>query len=99
MIPFLSIRRIRWLFASEKYTFPAESNAMPAGSSSFAATAGPPSPEYPQTPVPAITDSFLSGLKRTIRHPPPVGDWNMGLSDGTDARSDTYRLPLESNAM
>ena len=48
----LSIRRIRWLNVSVRYTLPCRSNARSNGWLSWAAIAGPPSPRSPAIPGP-----------------------------------------------
>ncbi len=53
MVPEVSTLRMTWLKKSAMKRFPAPSTSRSMGLSSLAAVAGPPSPEYPNLPVPA----------------------------------------------
>jgi len=59
--------RMRLFPLSAMYRLPAASTATPLGSFNEAAAAGPPSPEYPQTPFPATTRSIPDGRTLTTK--------------------------------
>jgi len=55
---------------SAKYSVPDRATAMPPGSFREASAAGPPSPEKPALPVPAITANLPPGSIRRISFRP-----------------------------
>ena len=67
IVPSMSICRIRLLSVSAITTRPSPSTAIPLGFMSCASSAGPPSPENPGTPVPAIVSIVPSVSMRRIR--------------------------------
>src|SRR5690242_7498917 len=68
IIPLGEILRMRWL--SGKYTLPARSTARSPGPFTCALRAGPPSPEVPTTPLPAIVVMIPADEILRIRLPP-----------------------------
>src|SRR5262249_4324025 len=61
MIPDGDTARIRLFPVSAKYSVPDRATVMPPGSFKTALAAGPPSPEKPALPVPAITANLPPG--------------------------------------
>ena len=59
-----AIRRTRKLPRSATKSDPSAPIASPFGWSTWASVAGPPSPEYPRTPVPATVEIVPSGATR-----------------------------------
>ncbi len=70
MMPLLSILRIRLFRESAIYTLPAPSRATPIGRFRLAEVAGPPSPENPAVPVPAMVEMIPAELTLRMRWPP-----------------------------
>jgi len=67
MVPSGPTRRMLWLPLSAMKRLPALSTAIPVGLFSRAATAGPPSPLKPVSPVPATVVMVPEGSTRRIR--------------------------------
>src|ERR1039458_3730836 len=82
MVPVGLTRRIRLFPRSVMYRFPALSLTQSVGPNIAAAVAGPPSPEYPDAPLPATVVIVPPG---EIRRMAPTAAYRLPL--GSNARS------------